>query len=286
MFLRCSWQYRFKYLLHEKEVPKVSMSIGKGGHKALEWNGQTKMDTGTDRPVEEVVQKASDYMDYFLDELPKSEYEKDVEPGEIKDKHLEATRVYRKRDAPGITPVGVEVPFEIDLNPYLTEPAPEPIRKIVGRIDLMYQDKSKVLIDPRHTPIGVEDYKYVTRKKSQTDVNLTPQLSLYGTVTKLVTGKWPTKLGFRQMHPGTTKDGPDSLLLLRDPEHMTPEHLESRMRRLAFQFSKMQQAIKADIFIPTDDPITCSWCPYRVRCQASLVDDFQAIAIREKTSPQ
>lgn len=288
MYLRCSFQYRFRYKLGLKERPKVSLSIGKGGHAALEFNSKTKIRTGEDAPTEAVIQKASDMMDHYLTDLPRSEYETDVEPGSTKDKFLAATRVYRERDAPAIRPIGAEVEFNLDLNPYQpadAEPLPEPIRIVNGKIDLMFDDHETLLSHPGTVRVGITDHKYVTRKKSQAEVNLSPQLTLYGTVVKHLTGKWPTKLGLHMLHPGTKQDAPDSIPLLREPQHMTPDALTRRMARLAYQFRKAEEGIRAGIFIPTDDPISCSWCGYRERCQNSLVDDFEAAIIRQQTTP-
>lgn len=284
MYLRCSMQYYFRYILGMKDRPKVSLSIGKGGHEALEWNTKTKIKTGEDAPEEAVIQRASDFIDHYLRELPPSEYEKDVEPGETKDKYLSATRVFRKRDAPKIKPIGAEVEFNLDLNEFDPEPLPEPIRVVNGKIDLLSDDTETVIVtSPDIIRVAVDDYKFVSRKRSQEEVNLSPQLTLYGTVVKKLTGKWPTKLGYKQMHPGTTKEPPNSIPLLRDPALMTPEALTARMRRLVYQFRKAEEGIRAGIFVPTDDPKTCSWCGFRDRCQMSLVDDFEAATIRAQT---
>ena len=71
--------------------------------------------------------------------------------------------------------------------------------------------------------------------------------------------------------------------LYREPELMTPDALTRRMTRLAYQFAHAEEMIREGRFIPVDDPITCSWCPYRQRCQDSLVDDFEAAQIRQIT---
>lgn len=284
MYLRCSFQYFFRYVLGQKDKPKVSMSIGSGGHAALEWNTKKKIETGSDMPVEAVVEKASDFMDHYLRELPRSEYEKDVEPGETKDKFLAATRVFRTRDAPKIQPVMAELSFDFDLNQFIPDNE-EPIRVVNGKIDIVSHDRDLHVAPQEIAPIKVDDYKFVTRKKNQNEVNLSPQLTLYAGVIKQVTGKWPSRLGYIQLHPGTKQDGPDAIPLLREPQHMTPEALTSRMRRLVFQFRRAEEGIRKGIFIPTDDPITCSWCGFRERCQNSLVDDFEAATIRASNPP-
>ena len=288
MYLRCSMQYYFRYIQKLRDKPKVSMSLGKGGHAALEWATKAKLAHGTDKPADEIVQKASDFMDFYLSEMPPSEYEKDAEPGELKDKQLAATRVYAVRDARKIIPIGAEVEYDLDINKYLPEGA-DLVRPINMKIDVLYKDQTTII--QHHTEgmaVGVEDYKYVTRKKTQAEVNMSPQLTTYAVAMRDLTGKWPTKLGIRMMHPGSMAKkpksddaGPDSIPLLREPEHMTPEALTRRMARVAYQFSRAERGIAAEVFIPTDDPITCSWCGFRDRCQASLVDDFEAQKIRE-----
>lgn len=284
MYLRCSMQYFFRYVLGLKDPPKVSLSIGKGGHAALEWNTKKKLATGEDQPVEAVVQKASDFMDTYLRELPDSEYEKDVEPGETKDKFLAATKVFRTRDAPKITPIAAEVAFDLDLNPYLGENE-EPIRLIKGKIDVLATDRDLFVAPPTIAPIKVDDYKFVTRKRTQNEVDISPQITLYNAVIKQIVGRWPSRAGYIQLHPGTTRDAPDAIPLTRNPDLMKPEAQESRLKRLVYQFKKAEAGIKAGIFIPTDNPITCSWCGFRERCQMSLVNDLEAANIRASTLP-
>ena len=296
MYLRCSMQYYFRYVQGLKERPKVSTSIGKGGHAALEWNTRYKLITKHDRSPDEIVSKASDLIDHYLADVPPSEYEADVEPGALKDKQLAATRVYAVRDAPGIIPVGAEVEYDLDINKYVPDQLrqTQDIRPVNMKIDVIYQDKLTLVQDhDQGVAIGIEDYKYVTRKKTQAEVNMSPQLTTYATAMRDLTGRWPTKLGIRMMHPGSmaakpkpSDPAPDSIPLLREPEHMTPEAMTRRMTRVAYQFAEAERGIREGIFIPVDDPITCSWCGFRDRCQASLVDDFEAARIRETTTPR
>lgn len=298
MYLRCSMQYYFRYVEHLKERPKVSLSLGKGGHAALEWNTKKKLVTGKDQPAAEIVAKASDFMDLYLDDLPASEYEQDAEPGQLKDKFLAATRVYAVRDAKRIHPIGAEVEYSLDINKYvpqqLADKLDTPIRPVTVKIDVLYQDRETVVQDhDEGVAVGVEDYKYSTRKPQQATINLSPQLTTYGTALHDITGKLPTRLGHRTMHPGSLakkprpdSDGPDSIITLREPEYMTPAAMKRRMTRLAYQFAQAERGIQAGIFIPTDDPITCSWCGFRERCQASLVDDFEATRLRALSEPR
>lgn len=297
MYLRCSMQYYYRYVEGLKERPNVSLSVGKGGHAALEWNTKAKIATGSDKPTDEVVQKASDFMDFYLSDVPRSELDVDADPGALKDRHLAATRVYRVRDAPTITPVGAEVEYNLDINKYiprqLADALDAPVRPINMKIDVLYQDKdTHVLPHDRGLAIGIEDYKYVNRKKTQAEVNLSPQITTYLVAVHDLTGRWPTKAGLRMMHPGSLAKSakpsdpvPDSIPLLREPEHMSPDALDARMRRLAYTYAQAERSIRAGIFLPVDDPITCSWCGFRDRCQASTVDDFEATKLRALSNP-
>jgi hypothetical protein len=138
----------------------------------------------------------------------------------------------------------------------------------------------------------IVDYKFSQRKVPQATVNLSPQITTYITGVHDLTGKLVTQAGIRMMNPGSlakkptaTSDTPDSIMLLREPDQMTPQALERRMTRVASQFAQAELLIQNEIYIPVDDPITCSWCGFRERCQDSLVDDFGAAEIRAKTLP-
>jgi hypothetical protein len=220
-------------------------------------------------------------MDQELNAMPFSEYEKDVEPGETKDKFLAAASIFQSRDAPKLVPIGAEIEFNLDMNEFQPKPMESPIRIVNGKIDVLYDDVGQLIVhEPGLVRVEVTDYKFVARKRSQNEVDLSPQLSLYATVVHKLTGRWPTKLGYRMFHPGNKTDGPNAIPLYRTPELMTSAALSGRMRRLAYQFRKVEEGIRAGIFIPTDDPMTCSWCGYRDRCQSSLVTDLEAASLR------
>jgi RecB family exonuclease len=268
MFLRCSMQYFFRYVLGLKQRPNLPMAVGKGGHTALEYNGRIKMKTGDDLEMSDLLDAASMFIDKETSILEREDLAGN-NPGDAKDRALAAIRVYRKRDAPLITPAGVEVEFNLDIN---DDKNIEPIRIINGKIDIIT------------TTNAVDDYKFVRQAKTQQEVDISPQLSLYSKVFQTLTGKYPANVGFRMFLPGGKTTPPDVRLLRRDPALMTQVAQQRRWGRLAFQFRQVEQAIKSGVFIPTDDPRTCSWCGYRDRCQSSLVDDLTAARIRSQTS--
>ncbi|HEX9016813.1 MAG TPA: PD-(D/E)XK nuclease family protein [Chloroflexota bacterium] len=263
MYLRCSMQYYFRYVLGLKERPKLALGIGKGGHSALEFNSRHKIKTGADLATSDLLDAASTFIDMETADLSKSDLNGE-DKGEAKDRAIAAIQVYRVRDAEAVHPAGVEVEFNLDLN----VPNEEPIRIINGKIDLITTDA------------GVEDYKFVGQARSQTEVDFSPQLTLYGKVFTTLTGKVPSKTGYRMFLPGSTRTPPDTRVIYRDPALMTPQAQQSRFERLAFQFRQVERGIRTGLFMPTDDPKVCSWCGFRERCQSSLVTDFEAARLR------
>jgi len=263
-YLRCSMQYYYAYILKLRQRPSLAMSIGSGGHSALEYNGRHKIKTGEDLAASDLLDMASTYIDHETEDLSPADLKPGEAIGDSKDRAIAAIRIYRVRDAEAIKPAGVEVEFNLDIN----TGEDEPVRVINGKIDLITEDA------------GIEDYKFAGKMKSQSDVDVSPQLTLYGKVFRSLTGKYPSKVGLRIFTPGNTRASPDSRPLYRDDTMMTPAAQEAREARVTFQIRQAEKGINAGFFIPADDPRTCSWCGYRDRCQSSLVTDFEAAKIR------
>lgn len=268
-YMRCSMQYFFAYILRLKQRPSIPLAVGSGGHTALEYNGRHKLKTSEDLPLLDMLDMASQFIDFELDEVDAGDGT-DKERGTAKDNALASLRVYQTKRAPLVTPAGVEIEFNLDMNDEREENV-EPIRVVNGKIDLI-TTKAEVL-----------DYKFTSRAKSQNEVNLSPQLTLYGKVFQTLTGKYPQTTGFQMFVPPTRQRPEGELKIVRDRELMAPSKQESRFNRLRFQFQQVEKGIRTGIFMPTDDPKVCSWCGYRDRCQSSLVDDFEAARIRGDT---
>lgn len=265
MYLRCSMQYYFRYVLGLKQPPAIPLAVGKGGHAALEANGRHKIRTGNDFDTENLLDLASTEIDREASDLSAAE-RGTPQFGMSKDGAIASLKVFRLKDAARVIPAAVETEFNLDLNVGIEDrPNHFPIRIVNGRIDLITTDA------------GIEDYKFSGRMKSQADIDLSPQLTLYGRVFQQLTGALPAKVGLRAFLMGKT---PDSRVAYRDPSLMTPEAQDRRFKRLAYQFREVERGIHNGTFIPTDDPITCSWCGFRDRCQSSLVTDFEAQKIR------
>lgn len=258
-------QYYFAYVLKLRSRPNLALTIGSGGHTALEYNGRHKIKTGTDLDLRDLLDVASDFIDIETNQLEKGDLKSGEDIGNSKDRALATLNIYRQQHAPNVQPAGVEVEFNLNLN----EPNMEPIRIINGKIDLITTDG------------GIDDYKFIGKARSQPEVDISPQLTLYGKVFQTLTGRAPTRTGYRMFIIGDRPTSvPDARHIIRDPALMKPEVQERRFARLAFQFRQVEKAIRTGIFMPTDDPKTCSWCGYRDRCQSSLVTDLQAAEIR------
>jgi hypothetical protein len=257
-------QYYYAYILKLKQRPSLAMNVGSGGHATLEQNGRHKIKTGEDLALSDLLDLASTYIDIETQDLTPADLKPNEDIGKSKDRAIGSIKVYRVRDAAAIIPAGVEVEFNLDIN----TPNQEPIRVINGKIDMITTDA------------GIEDFKFAGKMKSQSDVDVSPQLTLYGKVFQSLTGKYPAKTGFRIFTPGGATASPDARPLFRDPNLMKPEIQEARFQRLDFQIRQVERGINAGYYIPADDPRTCSWCGYRDRCQSSLVNDFEAAKIR------
>lgn len=273
MYRRCSMQYYFRYIKGMKDRPNLALTTGKAGHAALEANGRRTQKTGAPMPLVELTDKFSDHFDAEASQLESS----DIQPWEnadhSKDSAILTLKVYHAQQAPTFRPALIEHEFNLDLNKlYELE---HPIKIINGRID--YIDIND----------GIGDYKWTGKAKNQNDIDLSPQLTLYDMVYLATFGIEAKSLAFMLMlPPGKSLRDPAparAMKMERSPEFMTPSVKIARRERLVHMLSTTTKAIDAGIFQPSDNPITCSWCGYRDKCQFNLAgSDWQAIAIRQK----
>jgi CRISPR/Cas system-associated exonuclease Cas4 (RecB family) len=266
MFLRCSQQYYYSYVKGIKIPPNINMASGSATHEALEFNGNYKLRTEEDMPIGDLLDAAGTSHDKFMGDV------EDLDTkvaGKDKDESLATIGFYRRTQAPDIKPIAVEHPFTVVLegDEFQSEYIP-----IIG-----YIDSYATVPDTREGPtkgrpiIALEDYKKVNQKRTQLEVDISPQLTLYDYVYNLQTeGLTTDVVGYRQLGfngPRANEPGPFSVPIYRNPQEMTTERRERRWKRVLNQMKMAQRAINAGIFIPTDDPRTCSWCGYASICQ-------------------
>ena len=271
MYTRCSMQYYFRYIKDLIEPPKLALSAGKAGHSTLEANYRQKIKSGDDLALAELLSKYSDFYDNETAELEAAALEPDESIGKVKDEGIAQLTVYHAKIAPKIRPLLVEWEFNTDLS----DPAYEyPLRIANGRIDLVT------------AALEIYDNKFVTTRrgvKSQADVDLSMQLSLYDMTFEERFKRTPNALGLMVFIPPgkTIATPPEVQVITRDPRLMTRDIRAARHARLIHQLHTVEREIALGIYRPVDDPRVCSWCGYREQCQYSLVrDDFTAMKIR------
>jgi CRISPR/Cas system-associated exonuclease Cas4 (RecB family) len=265
MYNRCSEQYRYRYLEGLKIPPNFNMASGSAIHEALEFNGNYKLRTKEDMPIDELLDAAATSHTKFMADVEDLDTKA---AGKDKDESLAIVGLYRRTQAPTIQPIAVEYPFTVVLE---GDEKVESYLPVIGFVDSYAE-----IPDPRpylrnHSVIALEDYKKVNQKRTQLEVDISPQLTLYDYVYNLQTeGLTTDVVGYRQLGfngPRANEPGPFSTPLYRNPAEMTDKKRRRRWDRVKNQIKAVQFAIKQEVFIPTDDPRVCSWCGYKDICQ-------------------
>jgi len=267
-FLRCPKQYEFKYVQGLRVPPSLLLNSGKAIHATLEGNSKHKMSKKVDMDIDDMRDlQAAEHDRYTADVEDATK----KEIGQDKDASLSIVGTYRRTQAPYITPIAVEYGFSVEI-PEALDDGLGPLRPVIGFIDSFAQ-----VPDTRPGPtkgqgvIALEDYKKVRKRKSQLEVDIDPQLTMYDYVYNLHTeGELTDVIGFRQLGyngPRAQQPGPFSEPLYRSNELLEPERRRNRWTRVLNQMKNAQRQIEAGRFLPVDDPRTCSWCDYKAICQ-------------------
>ena len=171
MFMRCSLQYKFRYVDDVISPPGVSLIEGSSMHKALEVGLREKMDTGKIPPVDVM-------RDAWRDTWKKRQT--DIEDwgdnGKVKatataeHQGMSLVGLYHRDNLPKINPLGIEQRFWTSIG---THNIPT-----LGYIDLVDQEEID-LVDGK----TVVDHKVVGSTKSQADADGDLQLTLYSKVS-------------------------------------------------------------------------------------------------------
>ena len=133
MFMRCSAQWKFRYIDGIIAPPQSSLVQGKAYHKALETNYQQKIQTHEDLKVADVKEAyAADFDEGIRGvEWNEDEVKEGIEKvkGSLKDEGVGLIEVYQKELAPKIQPKEVEAEIKIEFGnvPY----------ELIGRCDLI-----------------------------------------------------------------------------------------------------------------------------------------------------
>lgn len=263
-YTRCPYKYYLRYVLKVPDPKSIEAALGSGVHKVLETNAKTKIKELKDMDLTDLQDLTSDEVKSHLQDFS----EPDLVKSRLKDGAVAQVTLFRVRDAEPIKPLAAEFPFKIQIggdDDYPDEPWP-----VIGYIDTIEKSPRTVQV-PGPTPemLKVMDYKVVKTKRSQNEINTTPQTVLYDMVITETLGAMPDAYGLRQF--GVNRDGPWTEEGFPTPDLLDPTVRLIRQERVKQVIRRVQDAIKKDVFYPTDDSKNCSWCPYRQICQFSQV---------------
>ena len=164
-YTRCAEQYRRRYIMREKIPPGVALVKGSAVHKAAELNYRQKVTTGTDLPVPDLQEAAVAHVGDMVGRegllLAPDEATQGMAKvrGQIIDRATVLTGLFAQQVAPKVQPALVEQ--------YVTIPLPNHTHDLVGYMDV---------VDTTDT---VRDLKTSVRRKAQSDVDRSDQLTFY-----------------------------------------------------------------------------------------------------------
>lgn len=242
MFQRCPMQYEFRYVKGIKKAPNSGLILGISVHKGVELNYNEKYKSK--RPA-----KIQDVLDAYTTEFEATKKGADFEgknPGQVKDTGVQMSRVHYDRLAPAVQPIEKpEYGFEVAV--------PGVKRKLVGYIDVI----AKVL----SIPLAVLDNKTTRRRFNQFEVDLSGQLTTYVYAVRSLFKKRAVA-GFDVVAETKKEVTGQRFITQRD---------EAQLKRFEGTAQKIERAINAGVFYPTDNPMTCSWCGYNDVCHKRAV---------------
>lgn len=133
MFLRCTEQYRQRYILGSKKPPSLAMLTGRADHQAIEHSMRQKIETWTDLPVGEVVDRYVHVVETEVEEaggINELEDRPDVTTWDMaRTRGVDGVTKYHRTISPQVQPVEVEEEFSIEV-PGLPVP-------VIGYVDLV-----------------------------------------------------------------------------------------------------------------------------------------------------
>lgn len=240
MYLRCSKQYFYRYIEGLKRPPNIRLVTGKAGHAGIEQDNLWKLTTGESLPARTIVEHGVAAFEEFAEE---AEDATATEKSNAKDSLAATLDYYGTEYSPHAPKVlAAEQEFFIDVSTK-TDP-------MLGYIDLIDAD-------------GIWDYKFTSRPKTQDEVDLSLQLSVYD----IANGQKAKNLGLVAIIPATSRSTPRIAITRRTPALLRKRARTEKTLRTLTTIEAVSEAIQHETFIPVDDPRICSWCGYRDICQ-------------------
>lgn len=238
MLGRCEMQWYFRYGLGMKSPPGVAALIGKATHKAIEHNLKAKMAGWGPLGDDEIKTLAADAARTAWEKEPPATNPDDPDQGQAIDMAAALASLHGKTLAPKIDPIGVEVPFMVEL-PQLTH-------DLIGVVDI-------------ETTSHIRDTKTKGRAPQYQAARRSVQLAAYSLRS-----------------PGKSV-ALDYLVKVRNPYALTVEAEVSDRERLVVlkRVEVATEVIKRGTFKPANPGDWCcseKWCGYWNVCDYGAKD--------------
>lgn len=237
MYLRCPAQYYFRYIQGLIIPPKSALTKGKAVHKGQEVNYKQKIETQEDMKLSDVQEIVANEFETLA---PETEWEKEEDPGKVKDETISLASLYHTEVAPTVQPMLVEEEVLIDI----------PGGKLKGFIDLVDMNEY------------IRDTKTTARTPSQDIINKSLQLSAYSLAYR------------KEMDRPEAGVKLDYLVNTKTPKVVTLEgkRTEQDIQRFISITSRVMDAIQKGVFYPNQDNFMCSEkdCGYWYECHKTF----------------
>jgi hypothetical protein len=243
MLNTCGQQYYFRYILGKKIPPGISLVVGKTVDDSVNKNLQTKIDTETLMPIEQVKDIARDqfeanwYKDGILFTEEEAQDPKKAK-GEAADKTIRLSTLHATNMAPIIKPKQVQRRMFIKLEGFPVD--------LLAYIDIQEEDATR-------------DTKTASKSPQADIADVSDQLTFYAMANYAVDGKIPSQLVLDYLIDNKT---PKAISLFST---RTEADFETMLRRI----ENAVTAIEKGVFIPArQDDWRCSkrFCGYAGIC--------------------
>ena len=234
-YLDCSAYYMFHRIFKIQTPSKSFLTIGKSVHKGIEVNYRQKMETKTDLLLPKIQEVTVEEFEILS---PVTEWDKDEDPGKVKDEVVALATLYHTEVAPHVQPKMVEERMTVE-DERLTLP-------VFFVLDLVDQDDM------------IRDTKTYGRTPSQDDIDYDLQLSAYSLAFRSTTGRIEKGVKW------------DCLVKTKVPKYAPLESTRNEIdgRRFINIANSAVMAIQNGAFIPNQKSYKCGKdrCPFWVAC--------------------
>jgi len=258
-YRKCPRQYEYIYVKGLRKPPGVAQVKGSSVHKGAEVTHLHTIETGKPLSLEEATQAVADRWEKDVKNIEEWIYDdKEVTPGEMKDRAILNFQIYYQQAVPAIHPVAVEKMWAVKIGSV-------PVRGIIDLIDRVPVDLSKddevptTDMDPEKENFieVVSDLKVTKRKWPDSKVREAPQLTFYA------------------LAENVSRVRVDFLLDQKSGTHYKTVRSERTMtdkRILTEDVEQIAELIKQGVFPRCDPTLTnwvCTpkWCGYYEMCK-------------------